>query len=198
MSIVDIIKEHNAKRPFIRARVDEVLHNCDSRAEFIVRVLVTGEIADATAAAVEERKRVIGSVPEQQRGMLIDDPTVLEDAKTVEMVWRACRDIDDPNKPAFPSAQWLRAHLTAEEMNALASLYLRAERVASRVPAPLTVPERVSLAVVVAANADDQHIDNLLMAFPKTSLVDWAVWLAKDWAKRGGADAAVVDASKTS
>jgi len=191
MNLIDIVKEHNAKRPFIRARVSDVLYGCDSQAEFIVRVLVTGEIAEAVAAAVDERKRVIGSVPEQQRHALVEDPTILEDAKTVEMLWRACRDIDDPSKPAFPSAKWLRDHLTAEEMSALQSLYQRAERVASRVKEPLTIPERVALAIVVAANADEQHMDNLMMTMPKPALVDFTIWLAKDWAKRGGAEAAM-------
>lgn len=191
MSLAEILRAHNAARPSVRVKLSDVLFQCACDDEFIVRVLVTGEIADAVAAAVEERKRVIGAVPEQQRAPLLEDPTILEDAKTVEMLWRACRDAGDPSVPAFPSSKFMRDHMTAEEMDTLASFYSRACAAASRIPRALTVPERNAMAVVIAANKDSDGADAVLLAMPKPALVDWAVWLAGEWARLGGGSEAL-------
>lgn len=186
MSLIERIKEHNAKRPTLTITVGDVLSNSDDPTEFIVRVLVTAEIADATAAAFEDRKRVIASLPEQQRASIIDDPTLIDDSKIVQMLWRACFTKENPQEKVFPTAASIQQNLTREEVARLWDFYEYAERAASKFPNTLDEPQIKGLAVAVAVNADDPAAKRKLMTFDRYQMVEWTTWLAKDWARLGG------------
>ena len=51
------------------------------------------------------------------------DPDLTLDAKTLEVLFRACRDADDSRYPAFPGTSWMREHLTTTQIGGLLNLY---------------------------------------------------------------------------
>ncbi len=52
-----------------------------------------------------------------------NDPDLTSDAKTIEILYLACRDADNPKYPAFPSPGWMRKHLHTGQLAVLLNLY---------------------------------------------------------------------------
>ncbi len=69
---------------------------------------------DAEQAA---RKYTESAVAEARR-----DPDFIEDMKTVHALWRACRN-PEGDLPAFPTPEWMQAHLNGHEIGYLLNLY---------------------------------------------------------------------------
>jgi hypothetical protein len=69
---------------------------------------------DAEQAA---RKFTETAVAEARR-----DPDFIQDMKTVHALWRACRNPEN-DLPAFPTPEWMQAHLNANQLGYLLNLY---------------------------------------------------------------------------
>lgn len=58
----------------------------------------------------------------------VSDPDVMLDAKNVEAMFRACRDPQNPENPIFPGPQWMRDHLTTDQVATLVNAYAEVRR----------------------------------------------------------------------
>jgi hypothetical protein len=182
LTLLDRIREHNAKRPHLRVPLSSFLAQYEDDGHAIALVpLVQREIDEATEAALEYRKRALKSLPENHQQAFLDDPTVLENAKQIEMLWRACRKADDVKATAFPSSAFIREHMTSEEIAILLRCYDLAEQKASRASEPMTIEQRTTLATMCAMSANTDSPDVLLASMPSAVVNDWAIWLCREW-----------------
>lgn len=182
MNLVERIIAHAESRPVVTVRLGDFAAGGDSdEVAFVMRALVVAEFAEATEAALEARKRALKSLPENHQRSLLEDPTILEDAKSTEIVWRACRDASDHSKPAFPSAEWMRQHLTREQFVILHRMYELAEQRASKVTSALTLNDRETLATTIALAAFGDSADRMLAGMPTSVLVDFTIWACRAW-----------------
>src|SRR5262245_7552184 len=54
---------------------------------------------------------------------LTNDRDFIVDMKTTEALWRAFRDVDDPDLPAWPTPEWMKARLDSDVLAALLDVY---------------------------------------------------------------------------
>lgn len=60
------------------------------------------------------------------------DPDVLEDAKSIEILFRVCRDPERPGYPLFPGPDWMRKNLTGWHVAKLMALVCAVQENASK------------------------------------------------------------------
>jgi len=80
-----------------------------------VRALTTSEYMLAKIAADKLTREAMPGAPNGGSGYAL----TFEDAVTVELLWRSCRDATDPEKSAFPSPQAMRERITSQEIGTL-------------------------------------------------------------------------------
>jgi hypothetical protein len=118
-----------------------------------IRVLTQEEQMAAHGAAERVTQAILKDGNKEQFGY----ERLYADAAYVEILFRACRDLDDPNRTAFPSPKTIREVLTTEECAALFQHYLTVQ---------------LELGPVLAAMSDEEKeawIDRLVeggSAFP--------------------------------
>lgn len=178
MNLAERIKAHAAARPMITVRLADFLAS-EIEGEIKMIALSSAEEADAVKAAVEYRRSLLTQLPEKFIREFLEDPTFLDDARSIEKLFRSARDADDPSKPAFPSAQWLREQLTIEELTCLFGFYEKAIVAASRTPEPIDEDAFVFLIHGSAANFGTDKADLALMRLSKSVLADLFIRLAE-------------------
>lgn len=180
MNIHDIISKHAAERPTITIRLCDFLA-CDWENKIRVRALSAGEKQEAAKAAVEFRKDVFKALPEQFRTIDPSDSFLitLADAESSEELYLACRDYEDPSKPAFSSAHWMRQNMTGNELQCLYGFYEKAMLEASKTPSPITEEALDIIQSSCAATAGTDAPDKALMSMAKPVLADVAIRLAQ-------------------
>lgn len=60
------------------------------------------------------------------------DVDVLEDAKSIELLFRVCRDPEKPSYPRFPGPEWMRKNLTGWHVAKLMALVCSVQENASK------------------------------------------------------------------
>lgn len=88
--------------------------------QLAMRVLTQEEQMSCTAAAEDFCKKHLKDGKKDELGY----ERMFSDAVCVEVLFRACRDADDPNRLAFPAPSSLREKLTTEECAKLFEHYL--------------------------------------------------------------------------
>lgn len=86
-----------------------------------IRVLLQGE---QIRAGLDAEKLVRAELPDAVADDNIGYTTAYANAVSVQQLFLACRDVSDAEKRAFPSAKWMRDHLTTDEVAVLYSQYL--------------------------------------------------------------------------
>jgi hypothetical protein len=133
-------------------------------------VLCKREEDAAVSAAYKYVARVTAEVGEA-RDAAMRDMDLLGDSKVVQALWRACREVADPNDlskgtgkhPAFPTDDWMREHLTTDQLAALMNLYAETRRAAY--PERWDVSEdRIEALLTMAANTSDSDIPEAVLA----------------------------------
>lgn len=96
----------------------------DSKGEPIgqlaIRVLTQEEQMICTSAAEDVTRKHLKEAKKEDLGY----ERLFTDAVCVEMLYRACRDSDDPSRPAFPTPKNIREQLTTDECAKLFEHYL--------------------------------------------------------------------------
>lgn len=184
MSIVQRLEAAAKNRAHITVKLTEFLAQ-PIEGEVKLRPLFVAEINAAVESALKQRKSLLASLPESHARQFLDDPSFLEDVKVCEILWHACRDVDDVTKHAFPSSQWMREQMTNDELAALNCFYDRACQNDSSVKEPLTREDRIALTRGIAANADSDMPDRLLAKLPGIVVADLLVWLAREAVRAG-------------
>jgi len=88
-----------------------------------IRVLTQEESMMCSTAAEAFARKHIKEIPKSDdiaRGY----NDLYSNAAAVEVLYRACRQVEDVEKPMFPTAKMIRDHLSADEVGVLFSSYL--------------------------------------------------------------------------
>ena len=182
-------------RPTLVVSMVDIIRDGSVDGEIRVRALTVAEDAAATEAAVAYRKKAIQSLPERHAASFLEDPTFLEDAKISERLWRACRDHEDPSKPAFPDAEWMRRHLTVDEMGRIGEAFERVQRMNAKTPDLFTAEQRWQLVDTLADHQHNDWADVALSGLEREALADLLIWTSGELAKVK-AELAAVSASR--
>ena len=184
MRIVELLEQAAKSRAHLDVKLSEFLaHPVDGAIK--LRPLFVAEISAAVEAALKQRKGLLASLPETHARQFLDDPTFLEDVKVCEILWHACRDADDVSRHAFPSSQWMREHMTNDELAALNCFYDRACQNDSATKDPLSREDRIALVRAIGAAAHTDVPDALLAKLPSIVVADLLVWLAREAVRAG-------------
>lgn len=178
MKLSDILEQRIKDRPSIDVPLSAIItaDGIDGLT-FKVRALSVAEETEATEAALEFRKRTVAAIPETHAKRILEDESVLEDAKYTERIWRACRDSADTEKPAFPDADWMRRHFVGHEMGLLAEWFGRAQVLGSRQASTASEVAMRDLAEVCANTAETPYPDQALAGMPRASIASFCIWL---------------------
>lgn len=181
-SLIDRIEEAANARPSIVVPLKSFLAS-EVDGEIRIRALNMAEESDANRAAVAFRKGVLADIPAQFVQEFLADPTFLDDARCVEKMWRACRNVDDVSEHAFPSAQWMRQQMTAEELTTLYGFYEKAVIKAGKTAEPIDRDQLMFIAYASAAASSSESTDGQLMGLAKPVLVDMFIRLSCEYSK---------------
>lgn len=88
-----------------------------------IRVLTQEESMMCSAAAESFARKHIKELPKSD-DMARGYGDIYSNAAAVEVLWRACRQVEDVNQALFPTAKMIRDHLSADEVGVLFSSYL--------------------------------------------------------------------------
>lgn len=92
-------------------------------AQVYIHVLRHGETAAANADAEKFAKKVLGDeFATTEKNVSYGD--LYSNEQAVQLLFRACRRVDDPKLPFFPSQSEIRANLTNDEISVLMSAYI--------------------------------------------------------------------------
>lgn len=111
----------------------------------------------------------------------------LENLHTIANLHLASRDPDDPERPAFPSARWMRDHLQNHEIEYLTNLYNRfvAENYPGGIEKLESTEKLVEFAHMVAANWKNDLPDSALAHFSHEVLVECFIRMCVIWEELG-------------
>lgn len=112
--------------------------------QLAIRVPTKGEQDAAVVEAHRHAAAISGPVEAAK-----SDGDLLDDAKIVEVLFRMCRDANDPKCPAFPGPRWMRERLTTDQLGALMNLANEVRR--AEAPGPQTIDDDLLEAFVSTA-----------------------------------------------
>jgi len=106
------------------------------------------------------------------------DEEILQDTKGAFIAFEFCRDVTNPNYPAFPGPKWMCQHLETERIGVLINLANEAR--AKLGPAPETIDdERIDQIIEACTKTAGSSIPETMMAtFPREVLTQLVVLLS--------------------
>src|SRR5688572_24807416 len=102
-------------------------HTGDRLPKVLVQINTKSEDIDAIVAAHEAVTREAERARDGKDAAKSDEDLTL-DLKTIEALWRAYRDANDPECPAFPSPEWMKARLDTDQIAYLLNVYTACRR----------------------------------------------------------------------
>lgn len=102
--------------------VDFPRKNLDGQATGQIRIWVLKQ--EERMASIFEAERLTKHYLKDGKKDDLGYEDLYQDAVCVEVLTRACRNVDDPKRPAFPSSKQLRQELTTDELATLFQHYL--------------------------------------------------------------------------
>lgn len=112
----------------------------ESVGQIAIWVLTQEEQIAASAEADQVAKKVLKD-PQRQGEANIGYENVYNNEATIQVLYRACRDVKDVMRPAFPSASMLRKHLSVDEISVLAVHYMQVQSAVGPIVASMTADE---------------------------------------------------------
>jgi len=138
-----------------------------------------------------EQDRALAAAYEVVKGLTQDaearkDEDLLIDAKTTQILFNACRRCeegdDDKNRyPAFPSPEWMRKHLTTDQLAVLLNLYHEVRRREAPVPWEIDHAQVMANAKLCADHFGTDLPDTLLAVQSREWLTQAFILLAKEY-----------------
>ncbi len=175
MSLCSELEARAAARESIEVQIESIIKD-NLNGAIRVRPLVAEDEFESQEAAVAFLKRSLHDLPEKYLGTLIDDSTMLSDAKHIERLWRACRDSKDSSKPAFPSTEWMRKVFIAAELARIAEWLGRVEAKSNKTPPTLTHDQRMLLVTGCAEMREQEFPEQVLSGLGREQLARLFVW----------------------
>jgi hypothetical protein len=108
----------------------------DGPAPALVQIAQSGEDDDAMVAGHAHVEKATASLGAETAAAARADGRMLPDATSKAALALAFRDAADPSRPLFPDADFLRDHLSTDEVATLSNIVAEFRRVAARVPVP--------------------------------------------------------------
>jgi hypothetical protein len=126
---------------------------------------------DAAVVAAHRYAARITADAGEGRDAAMRDMDLLGDAKVVQALWRSCREVQDPNDlskgigkhPAFPTDDWMREHLTTDQLAMLMNLYAETRKAAYPDRWDLS-EDRIEALLTMAAKTSDSDIPEAMLA----------------------------------
>lgn len=124
---------------------------------------------------------------EAKAGNSLSDEDILVDAKTIEVLFHACREVvevepgaEPPkhNYPAFPGPQWMRDNMTTDQLAVLLNLYNEVRRKESPTTWQISSEDVNALAFACAEISDSDLPEKLLARFDREWLTQAFVMLS--------------------
>ncbi len=103
-------------------------------------------------AIVEAHKHVIAKAAGVEAAKSDDD--LLRDAKVIEILYRVCRDAEDPKQTAFPGPQWMRDNITTDQLAVLFNLATEVRRLEGPTPRDMS-DEELEAIILLVVHAED-------------------------------------------
>jgi hypothetical protein len=137
------------------------------------------EIEAVKAAHAEAAREATGA--EDGAAACKDDPEFTTDMKTVQALWRAFRDIDDPTQDAFASPRWMQEKFTAHQIGYLLNTYNQCKLDVSGLGLKLDAEQLAAYRDGCVAVFDSTLPEQLLAPLPREHVTTLALMLAKGW-----------------
>ena len=176
-----------AEPPFVRCyRIDRFFGPGD-RPILAIGIRVNRKRAeDASVAASHDYAAKVAKGAGEGAAAAARDMDLLGDAKVIETLWRACREVVDPNDldkgigkhPAFPHTDWMRDNLDTDQLAALMHLYLETRKAKFRDRWDLSDDRIEALAEMAAKHADSDVPEVVLAPFGREQVTHAFVFVA--------------------
>ncbi len=137
-------------------------------------------------AAVSAAHAYVAKVAGEQAGAKEDADLIL-DAKAVEILWRVCRNPDEPTYPAFTAPSVMRSKLSTDKIATLLNLY---NEVRALEGPPLAKIDEANVEAIVelcAKHAGTDAPDTFLAALPRVVVSQLLVLVSVKLAEARGA-----------
>lgn len=155
-------------------------HTGERIPKLAIRLLTRNEQDDAAAAAHAHVARLAARA-EGGRDATKADEELLYEAKSIECVWRAFRNPDNPAEPAFISPEWIRDTYDTDQIATLVNLYNEARK--QRYPDAWRIDlERVrALAMTCGTTAGTDFPEKILAPCSREYVTQLFVLLAQEY-----------------
>jgi hypothetical protein len=140
----------------------------------------------------QEEQMAANAEADRYTKQLLKDPQRKEEANlgyhhtftnevAIQVLFRACRDVDDIKRPAFPSPSRMRERLTTDETGVLFSNYCTVQSELGPIRAHMTKEEADALILRLAAGGSAYPLDSYSLEEQRTLLVSTASRLVNCW-----------------
>lgn len=153
---------------------------------------LTQEEQIAASAEAERVTKKLLKDPQREGEANLGYTTIFSNEATVQVLFRACRNVKDIMRPVFPSASMLRKQLSVDEISVLAVLYMQVQSSVGPIVASMT-PEEEKLWIGRLADAGDVFpTASLTLREMEALLLSSAKQLVSFWTERPSAGSELV------
>lgn len=159
---------------------DLVDHDGSPLTKVCYRINVKSDEDDALVAAYARVSR-LAERAEGGREQIKSDNDLLDDAKNVQAIWRACRRPENPDLPLFVAPQWMHENLDTDVIAGLINGYNEVR--IHKIGLPITIDSAFAIQIRESCTvADDDDIpQRALNAFVREVLSRTLIVTAKVW-----------------
>jgi hypothetical protein len=142
--------------------------------------LTHGELIESNAAA-EQRMRALFKDENKKDEVNLGYNHSFANELAVQHLWRACRDPNDVEKPAFPSPKAMSLKMTGDEIGVLYNNYLTVQAELGPITAVMSDEEYEAWVRRIAEAGTADPFDSLSWDLQRTLVVSMASQLADYW-----------------
>ncbi|NIV35917.1 MAG: hypothetical protein GWN58_42645 [Anaerolineae bacterium] len=125
---------------------------------------------DLAVAAAHAQVHRIAELAEQGKDAFRQDGDVLTDNKSIQALYRCCRDPENPERTLFPTPEWMRRELDTDTIAGLLNGYLECRARKNGVPWDVTDVSLDSTREMLVAARDTELPERLLAMFAREYL----------------------------
>lgn len=148
--------------------------------EIPVWPLTHGELIESNAAA-EQRMRTLFKDENKKDELNLGYQHSFANELAVQHLWRACRDPNDLNKPAFPSPKAMSIQFTGDEIGVLYNHFLTVQCEVGPIISTMSDEEYEAIVLRIAESGRADPFDGLSVDLQKTLVISLARDLASYW-----------------
>jgi hypothetical protein len=143
--------------------------------KYRMRVVTCEEQENALFMAKRHVKEKVAAAKAEPE--MAQDADLIGNAKVAYVMYEACRDLEKDG-PAFPSGKWLVKNLSTDELAVLVNHYHEILKLSGPIDLDLSTERVEGLAAVMAAHAETDAPNMVLMAFTREQVCEIAIRLS--------------------